>query len=99
MVDKRAKRPPPPDDFDDNPDWTEVDPEFLTPLDAVGMLKVARASLGMSQEEAATLLRIPVGSIRNWEQRRREPDDAAKTLITLFYEHPQEIRGWLSAAE
>ncbi|WP_413207007.1 helix-turn-helix domain-containing protein [Rhodospirillum sp. A1_3_36] len=98
MVENREKRPPPPEDFDDNPDWTEVYPDGLPKLDIIHKLKVARAKLGLSQDDAAALLRVPVGSIRNWEQRRRDPDDAAKTLITLLYEHPQEIQGWLSTA-
>jgi len=81
--------------FDDNPDWSAVG---LRPLDHAAMLRVARARLGLSQVAAARLLGIPAASLRNWEQRRTQPDDAAKTLIRLFYEHPQDIRAWLEVA-
>lgn len=82
-----------PKTFDDNPDWSETP---LAPLDHAAMLKVARAKLGLSQNAAADLLSLPAATLRNWEQRRTEPDDAAKTLIRLLYEHPEDIRGWLS---
>ena len=84
-----------PKDFDDNPDWSKA---ALAPLDHAAMLKAARARLGLSQEAAAEMLGLPVASLRNWEQRRTMPDDAAKTLIRLLYEHPEDIRAWLVAA-
>ena len=84
-----------PQDFDDNPDWSDID---LQPLDHAAMLKVARVRLGMTQAAAAKLLGVPLSSLRNWEQRRTAPDDAAKTLIRLLYEHPETIRDWLQAA-
>lgn len=85
----------PPQDFDDNPDWSEID---LTPLDHAAKLKAARARLGLSQDAAAALLGVPAASLRNWEQRRTTPDDAAKTLIGLLYDHPEDIRAWLAAS-
>lgn len=84
-----------PDDFEDNPDWTAVE---LSPLDYAAMLKVARARLGLSQEVAAKMLGLPVATLRNWEQRRTLPDDAAKTLIALLYADPEGIRKRLTAA-
>jgi putative transcriptional regulator len=47
---------------------------------------------------AAEMLGLPVASLRNWQQRRTMPDDAAKTLIRLLYGHPEDIRAWLVAA-
>jgi len=84
-----------PDDFEDNPDWSEIE---LEPLDHAAMLRVARARLGMSQPATAKMLGVPVASIRNWEQRRTSPDDAAKTLIRLLHDHPEDLRAWLTAA-
>lgn len=84
-----------PDDFEDNPDWSEHEPR---PLDAADMLVIARAKLGLSQAAAAQLLGVPAATLRNWEQRRTEPEGAAKTLIRLLHSHPGEIRDWLTAA-
>lgn len=84
-----------PNDFEDNPDWTTVE---LSPLDYAAMLKVARARQELSQEAAAKMLGLPVATLRNWEQRRTLPDDAAKTLIALLYADPEGIRERLTAA-
>lgn len=89
-----AKPPKPPKTFDDNPDWSEID---LAPLDHAAMLRAARARLGLSQDVAARLLGVPAASLRNWEQRRTAPDDAAKTLIRLLYDHPEDMRAFLAA--
>lgn len=84
-----------PEDWDDNPDWSEYE---ASPLTVVEMLLVARATLGLTQQATADMLGIPVATLRNWEQRRTEPDGPARTLIRLLYEHPREIRDWLTAA-
>lgn len=84
-----------PEDFDDNPDWSVIP---LSPLDHAAMLRAARARLGLSQKDAADMLGLPVATLRNWEQRRTVPDDAAKTLIRLLYDHPERVREWLTTA-
>ncbi len=89
-----AKRQKPPSGFNDSPDWTQGG---LAPLDHAAMLRVARARLGLSQEAAARLLGLPVATLQNWEQRRTEPDDAAKTLIRLLHDHPVDMRAFLAA--
>jgi DNA-binding transcriptional regulator YiaG len=73
----------------DNPEWNE---DNTHPLDHAAKIKVARARLGMSQEAFAALLHIPASSLRNWEQRRTQPDAPAVTLIDLVYRDPQGIR-------
>ena len=80
-------------DWEDNPDWSEED---LEPLDTVGMLKVARARLHLTQQGAADLIGVPLGTVQNWEQRRYSPEGAAATLILLLYRHPVEVCDWLS---
>ena len=39
---------------------------------------VVRQKLGLTQETFAALLHIPIGTIRNWEQKRVKPDPAAR---------------------
>jgi DNA-binding transcriptional regulator YiaG len=87
---------PPPDDWDDNPEWDETNSR---PLNHGEMLSIARKRLDLSQQATADLLGIPVSTLRNWEQGRTQPEGPGRTLIRLLYEHPREIRGWLSAAE
>jgi putative transcriptional regulator len=49
-------------------------------------------SLGLTQEEFARAYGIPVATLRDWEQRRREPDQASKTLLKLIERMPREVR-------
>ena len=51
-----------------------------------------RTALRMTQEEFAEAFRIPVGTIRDWEQWRAEPDQAAKAYLKVIATNPQYIR-------
>jgi hypothetical protein len=42
----------------------------------VSLAKRIRWKLGLSQTEFAEVFRIPAGTLRDWEQHRREPDQA-----------------------
>jgi putative transcriptional regulator len=50
--------------------------------------RAAREKLKMTQEQMAALLRIPVATLRNWEQGRVKPDQAAQALLTILYRRP-----------
>jgi len=80
---------------EDNPEWTE---QNTRPLDDVERLLVARVQLGLTQAAMAALLRVPVASIRNWEQRRTKPDGPARTLIALLHHDPHGMRTLLERA-
>jgi putative transcriptional regulator len=51
--------------------------------------RAARQKLNMTQEQMAALLRIPVATLRNWEQGRAKPDQAAQALLTILYRRPE----------
>lgn len=57
-----------------------------------------RQKLGLTQEAFATLLRIPIGTIRNWEQNRVKPDPAARALLLILYRQPAAALEALRAA-
>ncbi|MFC0266749.1 helix-turn-helix domain-containing protein [Kushneria aurantia] len=78
------------DDFEDVDDWTRE--ERLRPLDAAAMLKVARGDLQLSQQAMAQLMQVSLKSLRNWEQRRTQPEKAARVLIQMLYKRPQQAR-------
>ncbi len=48
----------------------------------------ARQSVNLTQKEFARLLNVSVDSIQDWEQGRRSPRGAAKTLLQVAHEHP-----------
>lgn len=52
----------------------------------------ARASVGLSQQEFAQLLGVSARTLQDWEQGRREPTGAAKTLLRVAVSHPEVLR-------
>ena len=51
----------------------------------------ARARVGLSQQEFARLLGVSVRTLQDWEQGRREPNGAAKTLLRVAATHPEVL--------
>ena len=52
----------------------------------------ARTSLGLSQQGFAELLGISTRTLHDWEQGRREPSGAAKTLLKIAALHPEIVQ-------
>jgi putative transcriptional regulator len=52
----------------------------------------ARARTGMSQQEFAELLGVSARTLQDWEQGRREPTGAARTLLKVAVKHPKMLR-------
>ena len=56
--------------------------------------EVARARLasGLSQPAFAALLGVSVRTVQDWEQGRRKPSGAAKTLLKIAECHPEILQ-------
>ena len=52
----------------------------------------ARAKIGLSQQAFALLLGVSPRTLQDWEQGRREPTGAAKTLLQVAVAHPEVLR-------
>ena len=65
------------------------DPDGALPEFASNLVRAARSRLAMSQSEMAALTRIPLATIRNWEQGRTKPDAAASALFKILSTSPQ----------
>ena len=52
----------------------------------------ARARVGLSQQAFALLLGVSARTVQDWEQGRREPTGAAKTLLRVAVSHPEVLR-------
>ncbi len=52
----------------------------------------ARAQVGLSQQDFAQLLGVSARTLQDWEQGRREPNGAAKTLLRVAVAHPEVLR-------
>lgn len=52
----------------------------------------ARLRAGLTQVQFAALLGVSKRTLEQWEQGRREPSGAAKTLIKVAELHPEVLR-------
>ena len=52
----------------------------------------ARNRVGMSPSEFAKLLGVSVRTLQDWEQGRREPSGAAKTLLRIASQNPEAVK-------
>ena len=52
-------------------------------------LMAARAQSGLSQSEFARATGVSVRTIQEWEQGRKAPSGAAKSLLKLVSRHPE----------
>jgi putative transcriptional regulator len=57
----------------------------VRPLPAISDI---RMRAGLSQAEFATLLGVSVRTLQEWEQGRRNPSGAARTLLTIAARNP-----------
>jgi putative transcriptional regulator len=52
----------------------------------------ARENTGLSQAQFAEALSISKRTLQEWEQGRRSPSGAARTLIRIAMKHPEIVR-------
>ena len=52
----------------------------------------ARQRMGISQQDFASLLGVSIRTLQDWEQGRREPTGAARTLIRVAEQHPRVLK-------
>jgi putative transcriptional regulator len=60
--------------------------------------KKLRERLGLTQDEFAATYRIPVGTLRDWEQRRKNPDATARAYLIVIDKDPKAVAALLNAA-
>ena len=60
-------------------------------------IKIIRRALGLSQEEFSARFQIPVGTLRDWEQGRKEPDAAARAYLQVIGRNPSAVADALPA--
>jgi len=54
-------------------------------------VKTIRHRFKLSQPKFAGLLGISVGTLRNWEQGRRQPEGAARVLLLVAAKYPEAV--------
>jgi putative transcriptional regulator len=58
-----------------------------------------RKELGLSQPQFAGFMGVSVGTLRNWEQERREPHGPARALLLVASKQPAAVRAAFEAAK
>lgn len=81
-----------------DPDARPMPPEELRKARRVPRLKTLRRSLHLTQEEFAARCHIPLGTLRDWEQGRTEPDQPARAYLMVIGRDPEGVRRALEEA-
>ncbi len=77
----------------DNPPITR---KRLASLRPVPRVKTLRRALELTQEEFAARYAIPLGTLRDWEQGRSEPDQPARAYLLVIANDPEGVATALS---
>ncbi|WP_292753733.1 helix-turn-helix domain-containing protein [Nostoc sp. NMS4] len=74
-----------------DPDAQPLTDEDLARMKRVSRVKIIRRALRLTQEEFAARYHIPLGTLRDWEQGRSEPDQTAKAYLKVIAANPEAI--------
>lgn len=58
-----------------------------------------RKSTGLSQANFARIIHVQLGTLKNWEQGRRDPTGPAKALLQVIRKDPAHVLKALSEAD
>ena len=59
--------------------------------------KIIRRALDLTQEEFAARYHIPLGTLRDWEQGRAEPDQPTRAYLILIGRDPEHVNRTLNS--
>jgi putative transcriptional regulator len=80
-----------------DPDAQPLKDADLARMKRVPRIKTLRRALGLTQEEFAARYHIPLGTLRDWEQGRCEPDQPARAYLTVIAHDPEGVQRALEA--
>ncbi len=81
-----------------DPDARPMTAEELQAARRVPRARTLRRALGLTQEAFAARYQIPLGTLRDWEQGRAEPDQPARAYLRAIAGDPEAVRRALQAA-
>jgi putative transcriptional regulator len=80
-----------------DPDAKPMTPDERAKARQVPRVRTLRRALGLTQEEFAARYHIPLGTLRDWEQGRTEPDQPARAYLKVIASNPEEVSRALAA--
>jgi putative transcriptional regulator len=81
-----------------DPDARPMTLQELRTARRVPRVKTLRRALGLTQEEFAVRYQIPLGTLRDWEQGRTEPDQPARAYLKAIAGDPAAVLRALEAS-
>jgi putative transcriptional regulator len=55
-------------------------------------IKALRQRIGQSQDQFSKHFKLPIGTLRDWEQHRREPDTGSKVYLSMIEADPKGVK-------
>lgn len=74
-----------------DPEDRDVSAEGLERGQRARLIRMTREALGLSQPEFAARFRVPVGTLRDWEQARSMAPDFAVAYVRVIAAHPDMV--------
>jgi len=81
-----------------DPDAQPLTESDFARMKQVPRIKILRRALRLTQEEFAARYHIPLGTLRDWEQGRCEPDQPARAYLTVIARDPEGVMRALEPA-
>jgi putative transcriptional regulator len=78
-------------------DAQPLTPEDLKRMRRTPLAKIIRRALALTQEEFAMRYHIPLGTLRDWEQGRAEPDQATRAYLKVIAREPDRVERVLNS--
>jgi putative transcriptional regulator len=69
----------------------DISAEALDRGQRARLIRNTRTGLGLSQSEFASRFRVPVGTLRDWEQARATAPDFAIAYVRVIGQHPDIV--------
>ena len=75
-----------------DPDALPLTVDDLARMRRTPRVKIIRRALGLTQEEFSSRYRIPLGTLRDWEQGRATPDQPTQAYLTVIARSPDGVQ-------
>ena len=75
-----------------DPDALPLTAADLKRMERTPRITIIRRALGLTQEEFSARYRIPLGTLRDWEQGRAIPDQPTQAYLAVIARSPERVR-------
>ena len=75
-----------------DPDAQPMTEEDFARMKRIPQVKIIRRAFGLTQEEFASRYRIPLDTLRDWEEGHSEPDQTARVYLKVIAANPEMVQ-------